>query len=82
MSDLIAADAWMHNVLSADTPLNVCKRRFREFNLAQDTFIRNEIQNRIIPDLSKAGYKDSVEAYEKILVLLEGIMEEKARSAL
>lgn len=77
MSDLMAADVWMHNVLSADTPLSVCKRRFQAFNLAQDTFIRNEIRDRIIPDLKKAGYMDAVESYEKILVLLEGIMVEK-----
>ena len=79
MSDLIAADVWMHNVLCADTPLNVCKKRFEEFNLAQDTFIRNEIRDRIIPDLSKAGCMDAVKSYEKMLVLLAGIIEEKGK---
>ncbi len=77
MNDLIAADAWMHNVLSASTPIDVCKKRFREFNLVQDTFIRNEIQNVIIPQLYKWGDMDAVEAYEKMLVLLEEIIAEK-----
>lgn len=77
MNDLIAADAWMHYVLSSNTPIDVCKKRFQEFNLIQDTFIRNEIQNVIIPQLYKRGNMDAVKAYEKMLVLLEEIIAKK-----
>ncbi len=77
MNDLIAVDAWMHNVLSSGTPLSVYKKRFREFNLRQDTFIRNEIQNSILPRLRELGYMDDVEAYEKMLDVLEKIIVEK-----
>ena len=77
MNHLIAADAWMHNVLSYKTPLDVCKRRFQEFTLEQDIFIKDEIQNGVIPDLEKRGYEDAVEAYKKILVVLEYIIADK-----
>ncbi len=77
MSDLMAADAWMHFVLTSSTPLNVCERRFREFNLRQDMFIKDEICGTIIHDLRKRGYMDSVEAYEKILAVLERVIREK-----
>ena len=77
MNDLVAVDAWMHNVLSSGTPIEVCMKRFQEFNLIQDSFIRDEIKNNIIPQLSKAGYMDDVEAYEKMLVVLEKIISEK-----
>lgn len=77
MSNLMEADAWMHMVLSASTPLDVCEKRFREFTLMQDRFIRDEIQKNIIPDLEKRGYVDSAEAYRKILAVLENIIAEK-----
>lgn len=77
MNDLFVADAWMHNVLSSNTPMDVCEKKFREFNLIQNTFIRNEIQNVIIPELYKRGYMDAVETYKKMLVLLEEIIAEK-----
>lgn len=77
MSDLIRADAWMHMVLSYDTPLNVCERHFREFSLESDQFIRKEIKNRIIPEAEKRGDQESVEAYRKILAVLEKVIEEK-----
>ncbi len=77
MSNLMEADAWMHMVLSSGTPLHVCEKRFREFTLAQDSFIRDEIQKNIIPDLEKRGYEDSAEAYKKILAVLENIIAEK-----
>ena len=53
MSDLIRADVWMHMVLSHTTPLNVCERKFREFSLEADKFIRKEITERIIPEAVK-----------------------------
>ena len=56
MSNLMEADAWMHMVLSSSTTLDVCEKRFREFTLMQDRFIRDEIQRNIIPDLEKRGY--------------------------
>lgn len=77
MSNLIEADAWMHNVLSSRTPLDVCKEKFQEFTLAQDIFIRDEMQNNVIPDLEKRGYEDSAEAYKKILAVLEYIIADK-----
>lgn len=77
MSDLLKADAWMHMVLSSETPLDVCEKRFQEFTLMQDTFIRGEIQNNIIPYLEKRGYEDSAEAYKKILAVLDKIIAEK-----
>lgn len=76
MSDLISADAWMHMVLSYDTPLNVCERRFREFSLEADLFVRREIADRIIPEAEKRGDKVSVEAYRKILAVLEKVIAE------
>lgn len=77
MSDLISADAWMHMVLSFDTPLNVCERRFREFSLDADFFVRRELADRIIPEAEKRGDKESVEAYRKILAVLDKIIAEK-----
>ena len=77
MSELMEADAWMHMVLSSETPLDVCEKRFKEFSLNQDVFIRDEIQNRIIPDLKKRGFTDSVEAYKQILSILEKIITQK-----
>ena len=77
MSNLMEADAWMHMVLSSSTTLDVCEKRFREFTLMQDRFIRDEIQRNIIPDLEKRGYVDSAEAYRKILAVLENIIAEK-----
>ena len=77
MSNLMEADAWMHMVLSSSTSLDVCEKRFREFTLMQDRFIRDEIQRNIIPDLEKRGYVDSAEAYRKILAVLENIIAEK-----
>lgn len=77
MCNLIEADTWMHNVLSARTPLDVCKKKFQEFSLVQNVFIRDEIQNNVIPDLEKSGYKDSAEAYKRILVVLEYIIADK-----
>ena len=77
MSDLISADAWMHMVLSFDTPLNVCERRFREFSLEADYFVRREIADRIIPEAEKRGDKVSVESYSKILAVLEKVITEK-----
>lgn len=77
MSDLIRADSWMHMVLSYNTPLNVCEKRFREFSLEADQFIRKEIKNRIIPESEKRGDKESAEAYNKILAVLEKVIAEK-----
>ena len=77
MSNLMEADAWMHMVLSSSTTLDVCEKRFREFTLMQDRFIRDDIQRNIIPDLEKRGYVDSAEAYRKILAVLENIIAEK-----
>lgn len=77
MSDLISADAWMHMVLSYDTPLKVCERRFREFSLEADLFMRRELADRIIPEAEKRGDKVSVEAYSKILAVLEKVIAEK-----
>lgn len=77
MGDLISADAWMHMVLSFDTPLNVCERRFREFSLEADYFVRREIADRIIPEAEKRGDKVSVESYSKILAVLEKVITEK-----
>ncbi len=79
MSNLMEADAWMHMVLSFRTPLDVCEKKFREFTLMQDSFIRDEIRKNIIPDLEKRGYEDSAEAYKKILAILEDIIAEKQR---
>ena len=77
MSDLLKADAWMHMVLSSKTPLDICEKRFQDFTLMQDTFIKGEIQNIIIPNLEKSGYEDSAEAYKKILAVLDKIIAEK-----
>ena len=77
MSDLISADAWMHMVLSLDTPIKVCERRFREFSLDADYFVRRELADRIIPEAEKRGDKESVEAYSKILAVLDKIIAEK-----
>lgn len=77
MSDLVRADAWMHMVLSYNTPLNVCERNFREFSLEADIFVRREIADRIIPEAEKRGDKESAEAYRKILAVLEKVIAEK-----
>lgn len=77
MSDLIRADSWMHMVLSYNTPLNVCEKRFREFSLDADFFVRRELADRIIPEAEKRGDKESVEAYSKILAVLDKIIAEK-----
>ena len=77
MSDLMEADAWMHMVLSSSTSLDICEKKFQEFTLMQDIFIRDEIQNNIIPDLERRGYVDSVKAYKQILAVLENVMAEK-----
>ena len=77
MSDLMRADSWMHMVLSNNTPLDVCEKRFREFSLEADHFIWNEIKNRIIPEAEKRGDIESILAYKKILATLEKIIEEK-----
>lgn len=77
MSNLMEADAWMHMVLSSKIPLDACEKKFQEFSLMQDTFIRDEIQNKTIPDLEKRGYEDSAEAYKKILAVLEKVIAQK-----
>lgn len=77
MSDLLRADAWMHMVLSSDTPLSACEKRFREFSKEADLFIRKEIFRRIIPDAEKRGDKEAVEAYSKILAVLDRVIAEK-----
>jgi len=71
------ADSWMHMVLSNNTPLDVCEKRFLEFSTEANQFIRKEIKNRIIPESEKRGDKESTEAYNKILAVLEKIIAEK-----
>lgn len=77
MNDLVRADAWMHMVLSYSTPLNVCEKNFREFSPEADCFIRKEITDRIIPEAEKRGDKESMEAYSKILEVLDRVIAEK-----
>jgi len=77
MSDLLRADAWRHMVGSYNTPLNVCEKRFRGFSLEADLFMRKEIVNRIIPEAEKRGDKESMEAYSKILEVLDSVIAEK-----
>ena len=77
MSDLMRADSWMHMVLRYDTPLNTCEKRFREFSLEADCFIRKELKDRMIPDAKNEGYLYVAEEYEKILAVLDNVIAEK-----
>ena len=75
MSELMKADAWMHFVFSYSTPLDVCERKFREFSLAQDIFIRDELKRPIHPAIKDIAEVE--EAREKILNVLNEIIAEK-----
>ena len=77
MSDLMRADCWMQMVLSYDTPINVCEKRFREFSLEADFFIRNELRNRVIPNAENSGHLTVAEGYKKILTVLEKVIAQK-----
>lgn len=75
MSELMRADYWLQYVFSYSTPLDVCERRFREFSLAQDIFIRDELKRPIHPAIK--NITEVEEEREKILNLLNEIIAEK-----
>lgn len=75
MSELMTADCWLHFVFSYSTPLDVCEKRFREFSLAQDIYIRNELKSPVHPAIK--NITEVEEAREKILNLLNEIIAEK-----
>lgn len=77
---MIAADAWLHNVFRYDMPLEKLEKRFNEFNIPQNEFIKKELLSNMIPDAEKRGWKDCVEHYKEIVKLLECIIKEKQKA--
>lgn len=77
MNDLIAADAWLHNVFHSGISLETCEKRFMMFGLEGDLFIRDQIVNEMIPFAEQHGYFDTVESYHRILEILDKCIEKK-----
>ena len=77
MGNLIEVDAWLHNVFTSKLPLGYCEKKFREFSLAGDKFILDEIKNSMIPYAEKMGYVEAIESYNRMIKLLEQCMEDK-----